>query len=85
MFDKETGRVLSNGVITISPGNRPTTTNLYGEYSLDCIAGIKQISAQVLGYKHETLEFLANSDTIINIYLQILPYELNEVTVIGIK
>jgi hypothetical protein len=83
LFDKEDGRIISNGVIFLNPGNRTTTTNLKGEYSFTCPAGIKQISTQVLGYKSVIIKFKANSDTIINIYLQVSPFELNEVTVIG--
>ena len=83
LYDKDDGRIISNGAIFLNPGNRATTTNLKGEYTLSCPAGRKQISTQVLGYRPVTIEFNASSDTIINIYLQILPVELNEVTVIG--
>ena len=32
LFDKEDGRIISNGAIFLNPGNRATTTNLKGEY-----------------------------------------------------
>ena len=32
LFDKDDGRIISNGAIFLNPGNRATTTNLKGEY-----------------------------------------------------
>jgi hypothetical protein len=83
LFDKDDGRIISNGTIFLDPGRRTTVTNPKGEYSFSCPAGKKQISARVLGYKAATIEFMAGPDTIINIYLQVSPFELNEVNVIG--
>lgn len=83
LLDRETGRIISNGTITLNPGNRPVITNTAGEYFFTCTPGIKQISAGVLGYRSVTIDFRASSDTIINIYLEVLPFELNEVTVTG--
>jgi hypothetical protein len=83
IFDKENGKIISNGSIFLNPGNKVTTTKLNGEYSFSCSAGIKQISTQVLGYRSVTIDFRASSDTIININLEVLPFELAGVTVIG--
>ena len=83
LFDKESGRAISNGAITINPGNRSTITDMNGEYLLNCSPGIKQLSTQILGYRQLTIEFSAKSDTVINLYVQVLPFELDEVTVTG--
>ncbi len=83
LFDKEKGRIISNGLIFLNPGNISTTTNLNGEYSFSCPAGLKQLSTQVLGYRSATIDFKVSSDTIINIYLEVLLLELDEVTVTG--
>ena len=32
LFDKEDGRIISNGAIFLNPGNSATTTNQKGEY-----------------------------------------------------
>jgi hypothetical protein len=32
LFDKEDGRIISNGTIFLNPGNRAATTNQKGEY-----------------------------------------------------
>ena len=82
LFDKEDGRIISNGTIFLDPGRR-TMTNLNGEYIISCPPGQKQLSTQVLGYKPVTLEFNFNSDTVININLQVSTFELKEVKVIG--
>lgn len=83
LFDKEDGSIISNGTIFLDPGRRITVTNLNGEYIISCPPGQKQLSTQVLGYKAVTLEFNFNSDTVINIYLQVSTFELKEVKVIG--
>jgi hypothetical protein len=81
LIDKDNSSIINNATIFLSPDNKTTTTNLTGEYSLTCTVGNKQISAKVLGYRTETIKFKAGSDSIINFYLEVLPFELNEVTV----
>jgi hypothetical protein len=83
LFDKEEGRIISNGTVFLNPGNLSTITNLKGEYSFSCPAGIKQLSTQILGYRPAAIDFTVDSDTIINIYLEVSPFELGEVTVTG--
>jgi len=81
VFDKETGQPVSHGLISINPGNISTTSDMNGDYLLYSSQGIRQLSAQVLGYRPLTIDFYAKSDTVIYLYLQVLPYELDEVTV----
>ncbi|MQY77960.1 MAG: TonB-dependent receptor plug domain-containing protein [Bacteroidetes bacterium] len=83
LFDKDKGNTISNGVIFLNPGNQVTTTDTKGEYSFTSPPGRKQISTKVLGYNSANIRFEASSDTVINIYVQISPYELNEVTITG--
>ena len=83
LFDKDEEKIIRNGVIFLNPGNQVTSTDAKGEYSFTSHPGRKQISTQVLGYKPENIRFEANSDTVINIYVQISLYELSEVTITG--
>lgn len=83
LFDKDEEKIIRNGVIFLNPGNQVTSTDAKGEYSFTSHPGKKQISTQVLGYKPENIRFEANSDTLIDIYVQISPVELSEVTITG--
>lgn len=83
LYEKEEMKTVSNGVIFLNPGKISTITDNIGEYFFTCSPGRKQISAQVLGYKPVIIDLYANSDTIINIFLEVLPFELDEVTVTG--
>jgi hypothetical protein len=83
IFDKDDRRIITSGVLLLNPGNRKTTTSQKGEFSFSCPAGIKQLSTQVLGYKPLTMEVKVNSDTVVNLYLQVMPFELGEVTVLA--
>lgn len=83
LYDKDEDKPINRGVIFLNPGNQVTTTDLKGEYSFNCPPGSKQITTRVLGYKPEIIRFNAFADTVINIYVQVSPIELNEVTVIS--
>ena len=83
LYDKDEGKIIPGGVIFLNPGNHVTTTDSKGKYSISCPSGSKQISTRVLGYKPATLKFVANSDTVINIHVEVSPFELDEVTIIG--
>jgi hypothetical protein len=83
LLDKEDLRSISNGIVLLDPGNKTTITDQNGGYSFSCSIGPKQISARVLGYQSTILKFIAKSDTVINIYLDVLPFELLVVTVTG--
>jgi len=83
VYDKDNNRLITNGVIFINPGNKVITTDQNGEFSFNCPPGKKHITTRVLGYNPASLKLNIISDTIINIYLQILPYELREVTITG--
>jgi len=83
LFDKDQGKTISNGVIFLNPGNQFTTTDTKGEYSFTSPPGRKRISTKVLGYSSANIRFEASSDTVINIYVQISPYKISEVMIIG--
>ncbi len=74
---------ISNGVVFLDPDNQTTTSDQDGEYSFICMPGIKYITTRVLGYKPTSLKIYVYSDTLINISLQVLPYELREVVIMG--
>lgn len=79
----ESSEIISNVALTLNPGNLSASTNFRGEYAFSCTTGTKQMSVKVLGFKPVTIEFTAVSDTIIDIYIEVLPVELKEVTVTG--
>ena len=81
LFYKDDGKTISNGVIFLNPGNSAATTDSNGEYSFTTTAGLKHITTQVMGFRTITLKFNAKSDTVINLYIQVLPFELSEVTI----
>jgi hypothetical protein len=82
LFNKETGKAISNGVIYLNPGNKVSVSNQYGEYMFSSIKGPKQITTHVLGYKSITLNLNIITDTALNIFLEVSPIELKEVSVI---
>ena len=83
LLNKDEGKIISPGVVYLNPDNKVTTSDQNGEYSFICSAGKKHITTRVLGYKSANLNPVLISDTVINIYLQVLPYELREVTITG--
>ena len=83
LYDKENDKTISNGVIFLNPGNQVTAADKDGGYLFTCTAGVKHITTQVLGYKAANIQFRAYSDTVINIYLKVSPFELSEVTITG--
>lgn len=83
VYDKEGGKAISNVAIFINPGNQVATTNQVGEYSLITSPGKKQITTRVMGYRPASIRFEASSDSTIDIYLQVSPFELSEVTITG--
>ena len=83
LLDKNEGTPLSGVVVFLNPGNQVLTTGPSGEYRFNTYPGKKQISTRSLGYKSATLNFAVVSDTVINVYLAISPFELGEVKVTG--
>jgi hypothetical protein len=83
LTSREDGKAIYHGVVFLKPGNQAVTSNPEGEYSFTTSPGMKQITTQVIGYKPVTVRFEARSDTVININLQISPFELSEVTITG--
>ena len=83
LYDKENDKTISNGVLYLNPGNQVTTSDKDGGYLFTCTAGVKHITTQILGYKAANIQFRAYSDTVINIFLKVSPFELSEVTITG--
>ena len=83
LFDNDQKKTIISGIIYLNPGSQVTNINQHGEYSFFCASGQKIITTRVLGYRPANIKVAILSDTIIDIYLQILPYELNEVTITG--
>ncbi len=83
VYDKEEGNIINNGIIFLNPGNQTTPINQNGAYLINTLPGKKEITAQIMGYKRTTIRFVAFSDSIINIYLQVSPFELSGITILG--
>jgi hypothetical protein len=83
LYDKDHGKVIGGGIVYLNPDNKVTTSDQSGEYSFICTKGRKQIDTRILGYKTASIKINALSDTIINFYIQVVPFELNEVTITG--
>jgi hypothetical protein len=83
LYDKEENKTISNGVIFLKPGKQVTTSDQRGEFQFKSTAGIKYFTTQVFGYKSAEIMLEVFSDTVINIYLQVSPFELNEVNIIS--
>lgn len=83
LFNASEKNIITNGVLFLNPGNKVTTTDEKGEYSFLTTPGIKHIKSQVFGYKDVTIIFEAKSDTAIDIFIEVSPIELTEVTITG--
>jgi len=83
LIDKDEGKIISNGVVFLKPDNLVNTTGTKGEYMFTTVPGRKNITTQALGYKPANIRLEVFSDTTINIYIQVLPFELDEVTITG--
>jgi hypothetical protein len=83
LYDTDERKTIAGGVIFLDPDKRATTTSQFGEYSFTSSRGAKQITTRILGYKPSIIKFNLTNDTIIDIYVQVSPFELSEVKIIG--
>jgi len=83
IFDISDGKIISGVTIFLQPDYKGTSTNSLGEYSFMSSAGPKVITTRILGYKTSQIKFNLQNDTILNIQIQLSPFELNEVIIIG--
>lgn len=83
IYDKTDGNIIPNAVIMLKPEDKVITSDQNGKYLFTCNPGEKEITTRILGYRSENIGFKATGDTVINIYLQVLPVEVGEVNVIS--
>lgn len=83
LIDKENNRSIDGAIVLVNPGKLNTVSNQNGDFSFQCTPGGKEISIKVLGYKPTSLSFNAQSDSTIKIFLQVSPFEINEVRITG--
>lgn len=81
VFDKEEKKQISNVSVFLNPGGKVSFSDYEGEFKFNCPSGRKHISTSIIGYKQVSLDIEVNKDTILNIYLQLSPYELGEIKV----
>jgi hypothetical protein len=74
---------INGGVIILNPGSKLCFTDQTGTFKFKSTAGKKNLSTRVLGYKNVKTQFTTYSDTTINIILEIDPFQIKEVTIIG--
>ena len=85
------GRLLRNedslpvygAVVTLKPDMKSSDTNQKGEFRLVTTTGRKELTARFLGYKQYKIIFYINSDTTFNLFLEIDPIMIKEITVIS--
>ncbi len=65
----------------ISPDGKQTFSDNSGDYAFVLIPGSKELTVRILGYNTVTVKFWLETDTIININLELSPFELKEVLV----
>lgn len=83
ILDKDEKKFISNVSVFLNPGGQVAISDHQGEFKFNCSPGRKHISVSILGYKPVNMDIEVRMDTIINVYLQMLPYELGEVKIIG--
>ena len=85
------GKLVSNedsspvygGVVVLDPGMHTSVSNQKGEFLFITTIGRKELSTRVLGFKQAKIAFNFQTDTTINILLEVDPFQINEVTIIG--
>ncbi len=82
-INNKEGIPVFGATLHINPDNIQTYSDNSGYYSFIVSKGTKQLNARLLGYKPVALQFYLKSDTIINLSLQVAPFELMEVQIIG--
>ena len=85
------GRLLSiedsssvyGGVVTLNPGLQTSVSNQKGEFFFGTNIGRKELTTRVLGFKPTEIVFNVKSDTTINIFLNVDPFMIKEVRILG--
>lgn len=83
IVSKEDTSPVYGAVITLNPGLLSSITNQSGEFVFKTTAGRKELSTRFLGFKQVKISFPARADTTINILLEVDPFQIKEVTIIG--
>ncbi len=83
VLEKEESKPIAGVTIYLKPDGRQTSSDNFGNYSATAVPGSKQITARLLGYKSMTLKLELRSDTVMDFYMQVSPYELMEVRIIS--
>jgi len=62
LFDKDEGKIISNGVVFLKPDNQVNTTDQKGEYLFTSTLGRKNITTRVLVQKPESLTTFSRTE-----------------------
>ncbi|MDA0913036.1 MAG: carboxypeptidase-like regulatory domain-containing protein [Bacteroidetes bacterium] len=81
--DAGSGETIIGATIIPKGGNRGTSSNLYGFYSLTLPAKQHEISFSFIGYKTQTISCDLTKSLTLNVQLEPAVVEFDEVTVIG--
>jgi hypothetical protein len=83
LINNEDSGPIYGGVVTLNPGMLSSFSNHKGEFYFKTNPGRKELSTRVLGFKQAKIAFNLQADTTINILLEVDPFQIKEVTIIG--
>lgn len=72
---------ISAATLLIKPDGRQIFSDNSGNYAFVLSPGAKELTVRILGYNSVTVKFWLNTDTTINLNLQLSPFKLKEVRV----
>lgn len=83
ILNSEDSNPVSGCVVSLNPGAQISVTNLSGEFILRTNGGKIVLLTQILGFKQAKSTLYIDSDTIINLTLEVEPFKIKEVTIFG--
>ena len=84
IHDQENKPIIG-AMLSLKPDGKQTSSDNSGNYTFTASSGAKELTARMLGHKSVLLKFELKNDTVINLFLQVSPFELKEVQVINSK
>jgi hypothetical protein len=83
LIRNEDSNPVYGGVVTLNPGMYNSVSNQNGEFLFKTNPGRKELSTRVLGFKQSKISFVAHADTTMTILLEVDPFKIKEITIIG--
>ncbi|MGE5457430.1 MAG: carboxypeptidase-like regulatory domain-containing protein [Methanococcaceae archaeon] len=83
LLSQEDASSVHGAIVILNPGMEIRVTNQNGEFSFNTTVGKKELSTRYLGFHQSKVKFSARTDTTIIIQLEVDPFQINEVTILG--